>query len=243
MQARAEFFQRDRSIHPAAHTPGYKTSVTRSPRQALLSLQNSLSEVTGPVFGHNDLGPLDNDLIRNYAKTGDPIGERIIVHGRVLDETGRPVPNTLVEFWQANAGGRGPDQRGSALYLQQRPMHDGSHVQFVFGVKNAMPTLEHLLEILVAETKRVISKATWTAAGIGPNQSGVMRWVLSRAKRLRTSLDDNIKVGKDLLAKGIAELVRLAAELCAEHRVPRRADRRLGKCLVFGPDRRAQGEN
>ena len=106
MQAKVEFFQRDRSIHPPLHAPGYKTSVTRSPRQALLSLQNSLSEVTGPVFGHNDLGPLDNDLIRNYAKTGDPIGERIIVHGRVLDESGRPIPNTLVEFWQANAGGR-----------------------------------------------------------------------------------------------------------------------------------------
>ena len=106
MQAKVEFFQRDRSIHPPLHAPGYKTSVTRSPRQALLSLQNSLSEVTGPVFGHNDLGPLDNDLIRNYAKTGDPIGERIIVNGRVLDESGRPIPNTLVEFWQANAGGR-----------------------------------------------------------------------------------------------------------------------------------------
>ena len=106
MQAKVEFFQRDRSIHPPAHAPGYKTSVTRSPRQALLSLQNSLSEVTGPVFGHNDLGPLDNDLIRNYAKSGDPIGERIIVHGRVLDESGRPIPNTLVEFWQANAGSR-----------------------------------------------------------------------------------------------------------------------------------------
>ncbi len=106
MQGKIEFFQRDRSVHPAAHAPQYKTSVTRSPRQALLSLQNSLSEVTGPVFGHNDLGPLDNDLIRNYAKTGDPIGERIIVHGRVLDEAGRPVHNTLIEFWQANAGGR-----------------------------------------------------------------------------------------------------------------------------------------
>ena len=105
-KAKLEFFQRDRSIHPPAHAPGYKTSVTRSPRQALLSLQNSLSEVTGPVFGHDDLGPLDNDLIRNYAKSGDPIGERIIVHGRVLDESGRPIPNTLVEFWQANAGGR-----------------------------------------------------------------------------------------------------------------------------------------
>ncbi|WP_108855146.1 protocatechuate 3,4-dioxygenase subunit beta, partial [Albidovulum aquaemixtae] len=76
------------------------------PHYALLSLQNSASELTGPVFGQNDIDPLDNDLIRNYAKTGDPIGERIIVHGRVLDENARPVPNTLVEIWQANAGGR-----------------------------------------------------------------------------------------------------------------------------------------
>lgn len=102
----AEFFQRDRTLQPAAYTPNYKTSVGRSPRLALLSLQNSLSEITGPTFGHSDLGPLDNDLILNYAKDGEPIGERIIVHGRVLDEGGRPVPNTLVEFWQANAGGR-----------------------------------------------------------------------------------------------------------------------------------------
>lgn len=101
-----EFFQRDRTIHPPAYTPNYKTSVGRSPRYALLSLQNSLSEVTGPVFGQNDLGPLDNDLILNYAHDGEPVGERIIVHGRVLDEAGRGIPNTLVEFWQANAGGR-----------------------------------------------------------------------------------------------------------------------------------------
>ncbi len=100
------FFQRDRTMHPPALTPDYKTSVTRSPRYALLSLQNSLSEITGPVFGHGDIDPLDRDLIRNYAKTGDPIGERIIVHGRVLDESGKPVKNTLVEIWQANAGGR-----------------------------------------------------------------------------------------------------------------------------------------
>ena len=102
----AEFFQRDRTLHPPALTPNYKTSVTRSPRYALLSLQNSLSEITGPTFGHADIGPLDNDLILNYAQDGEPIGERIVVHGRVLDETGRGVPNTLVEFWQANAGGR-----------------------------------------------------------------------------------------------------------------------------------------
>ncbi|HEV7328019.1 MAG TPA: protocatechuate 3,4-dioxygenase subunit beta [Bosea sp. (in: a-proteobacteria)] len=102
----AEFYQRDRLLQPPALTPNYKTSVGRSPRLAMLSLQNSLSEITGPTFGHSDIDPIDNDLIKNYAKTGDPIGERIIVHGRVLDENARPVPNTLVEIWQANAGGR-----------------------------------------------------------------------------------------------------------------------------------------
>jgi protocatechuate 3,4-dioxygenase beta subunit len=101
-----ELYQRDRAMHPPAFTPDYKTSVLRSPRNALLSLQNSASELTGPRFDHNEIGPLDNDLILNYAKGGEPIGERIIVHGRVLDENGKPVPNTLVEFWQANAGGR-----------------------------------------------------------------------------------------------------------------------------------------
>jgi protocatechuate 3,4-dioxygenase, beta subunit len=102
----AEFFQRDRSWHPPALTPDYKTSVTRSPKLAMLSLQGSMSEITGPTFGHSDIDPIDNDMIKNYAKTGDPVGERIIVHGRVLDEEGRPVKNTLVEAWQANAGGR-----------------------------------------------------------------------------------------------------------------------------------------
>jgi len=106
MSRPADLYQRDREWHPPALTPDYKTSVARSPRYALLSLQNSDSELTGPTFGHTDIDALDNDLIRNYAKTGDPIGERIIVHGRVLDENARPVPNTLVEVWQANAGGR-----------------------------------------------------------------------------------------------------------------------------------------
>jgi len=101
-----EFIQRDRGQHPPAFTPDYKTSVLRSPRLALWSLQNSLSEVTGPVFGRDELGPLDHDLILNAAEDGEPIGERTIVHGRVLDENGRPVPGTLVEVWQANAGGR-----------------------------------------------------------------------------------------------------------------------------------------
>ncbi|MAU98806.1 MAG: protocatechuate 3,4-dioxygenase subunit beta [Fulvimarina sp.] len=100
------FYQRDRSWHPPAYAPTYKTSVTRSPQKALIALDNTLSEMTGPVFGHDMLGPLDDDLIANFAKDGDPIGQRIIVHGRVLDEDGRPVPGALIEVWQANAGGR-----------------------------------------------------------------------------------------------------------------------------------------
>jgi protocatechuate 3,4-dioxygenase beta subunit len=100
------FYQRDRAWHPPALTPDYKSSVLRSPRHPLLSLGTTLSEMTGPVFGHDSLGPLDNDLLRNYAKTGDAIGQRVIVHGRVLDEDGRGQAGVLVEVWQANAGGR-----------------------------------------------------------------------------------------------------------------------------------------
>jgi protocatechuate 3,4-dioxygenase beta subunit len=101
-----ELVPRDRSVHPPAYAPGYKTSVARSPRKALIALQQSLSELTGPVFGHDMLDPLDNDMIANGRVDGDPIGERIIVHGRVLDQNGRPVPGALIEVWQANAAGR-----------------------------------------------------------------------------------------------------------------------------------------
>ena len=101
------FWPRDLDRHPPAHTPGYKTSVLRSPKKALISLPSSLGDVNGPAFGHNMLGEKDDDLILNFAKSGQSaIGERIIVHGYVLDERGRPVPETLVEIWQANAGGR-----------------------------------------------------------------------------------------------------------------------------------------
>jgi protocatechuate 3,4-dioxygenase beta subunit len=101
------FFHRDRSWHPPALAPAYKTSVVRSPQKALISMNTTLSEQTGPVFGHDMLGALDNDLILNYAAQGEmAIGQRIIVHGRVLDQNGRGVPGVLLEFWQANAGGR-----------------------------------------------------------------------------------------------------------------------------------------
>ncbi|MFN3278345.1 MAG: protocatechuate 3,4-dioxygenase subunit beta [Paracoccus hibiscisoli] len=111
----APYYQRDRRWHPPALTPDYKTSVARSPRLPILSLEGSLSEITGPTFGHSDIDPIDADLIRNHARTGDPVGERIIVHGRVLDENARPVPGTLVEIWQANAGGRYRHKKDSYL--------------------------------------------------------------------------------------------------------------------------------
>jgi len=112
----AEYYQRNRALHPPALTPGYKTSVARSPRQSLISLENTISEITGPRFGHNDIDAGDNDLLTNYARPGEgPIGERIILHGRVLDENARPVAGTLVEIWQANAGGRYRHRKDSYL--------------------------------------------------------------------------------------------------------------------------------
>ena len=102
----AEYLMRDTTSHPAALAPAYKTSVLRSPRLALISLQQSLSEITAPVFRADELGPLDHDLILNAAKDGLPIGERIVVHGYVHDQLGRPVPGALVEVWQCNASGR-----------------------------------------------------------------------------------------------------------------------------------------
>ena len=101
------FFQRDRDWHPPAYAPQYKTTVLRSPQKALLSLDNTISEITGPIFGHGIIGALDDDLIHNFARPGESaIGPRIIVYGRVLDERGKGVPGALLEFWQANAGGR-----------------------------------------------------------------------------------------------------------------------------------------
>lgn len=105
------FIPRDRNWHPAAYTPGYKTSVARSPSQALVSLQSpTVSELSGPEFTKLRMGPHDNDLLLNYregnAQDGLPVGERIIMFGRVVDQFGKPVPHTLVEMWQANAGGR-----------------------------------------------------------------------------------------------------------------------------------------
>lgn len=88
---------------PHLHPP-YASSVARSPRQPLVHLPHTLSEVTGPSFGLGSIDVKAFDLTKQHS--GEPLGERIVVSGRVLDEDGRPVPRTLVELWQANAAGR-----------------------------------------------------------------------------------------------------------------------------------------
>ena len=97
---------RDWGSHPPFLYPDYISTVLRAPSRPLIPLKHRLSELTGPVYGHESVGPLDSDLTRNAAADGAPLGERIVVTGRVLDEAGRPVPHTLIEIWQTNAAGR-----------------------------------------------------------------------------------------------------------------------------------------
>jgi protocatechuate 3,4-dioxygenase beta subunit len=103
-------------VHPPLLWPDYRSTVRRAPSRPLVLLPHSLTELTGPLLGADRVGALDHDLTRQHA--GEPLGERIIVHGRVLDGDGRPVPQTLIEVWQANAAGRyahGGDQHPAPL--------------------------------------------------------------------------------------------------------------------------------
>ena len=107
---------------------------------------------------------------------------------------------------------------GARRLVEAGLMDARPHVQFVMGVQNAMPAEEHLLDILLAELRRVLPEATWTAAGIGRNQALVMEWALARgADAVRTGLEDNVRITKDRLAASNAELVGLAAEAVARH--------------------------
>jgi protocatechuate 3,4-dioxygenase beta subunit len=94
----------DNKAWPPSLFPPYTSTVKRSPKKPLVIIPQTLSEVTGPVYGHGKIDKDDNDLTLGHA--GEPLGERIIVTGRLLDENGRPVTNSLVELWQCNAAGR-----------------------------------------------------------------------------------------------------------------------------------------
>ncbi len=94
----------DPSTQPACLYEPYRSTIRRAPAKPLLLLPHTLSELTGPLYGHNAIGETDHDLTRQHP--GQPLGERIIVAGRVVDDTGRPAPHTLLEIWQTNAAGR-----------------------------------------------------------------------------------------------------------------------------------------
>jgi protocatechuate 3,4-dioxygenase beta subunit len=104
----SRFQARDFASHPPFGTPLYASTLYRAPRQAMVPIPQSLSELTGPVYGHQIALPADADLTTNAGTGKEALGERIIVHGQVLEEDGRPVPNTLLEIWQCNAAGRYP---------------------------------------------------------------------------------------------------------------------------------------
>jgi len=93
---------------------------------------------------------------------------------------------------------------------------DHPHMQFVLGVKNALPVERHILEFLLSEKQRLLPKATWTAAAIGRFQAEVGRWSVELGGHVRTGLEDNIRVTKDRLASGNAELVEIAARMITD---------------------------
>jgi protocatechuate 3,4-dioxygenase beta subunit len=84
--------------------PPYRSTIRRAPGRPLIRLPQNVSDFNAPVYGFRDIGETDADLTRQHP--GEPLGERIVVSGRVMDEDGRPVSNSLVEIWQCNAAGR-----------------------------------------------------------------------------------------------------------------------------------------
>jgi protocatechuate 3,4-dioxygenase beta subunit len=92
------------AVDPPYDVPAYRSSVLRAPSRPLVPLPGAVDDVGGPMFGGDRVAPGDDDLTAGHA--GEPQGQRIVVHGRLLGGDGRPVPGALVEVWQANAGGR-----------------------------------------------------------------------------------------------------------------------------------------
>lgn len=96
----------DIEVQPSKLDVGYTSTILRSPTKPMILLKKSIAERTGPLFHDFNLGILDHDLTKNSIRNGEPIGERIVVHGTVRNEKGEPIPNTILEIWQANSAGR-----------------------------------------------------------------------------------------------------------------------------------------
>ena len=99
-----QYNRESKGDHPPALHEDYKSTILRSPKRAPINLDHTLTEITGPLFGHTPIQPGDDDLSIENGEEAQ--GQRIFVSGRVLDEDGHTVPNTLIEIWQCNAAGR-----------------------------------------------------------------------------------------------------------------------------------------
>ena len=102
-------------VQPPHLYPDYKSTILRSPTRPLMPVKEYLRQLRLPVYGESIIGEFDNDLTKNARKNGKPIGERIKVSGKITDEYGTPLPNVLIEIWQANAAGR---------YIHKAEIHD-----------------------------------------------------------------------------------------------------------------------
>jgi len=102
-------------VDPPLLYPDYKSTILRSPTKPLMIVKEHLKDLSLPVFGESMVQKYDNDLTKNGRINGEPLGERIRVSGKVMDEDGRPIPNALVEIWQANSAGR---------YIHKAEIHD-----------------------------------------------------------------------------------------------------------------------
>jgi protocatechuate 3,4-dioxygenase beta subunit len=124
---------RDWTQHGPYFHEGYRSTTLRAPKKSLVPLLETLSEITGPVFGHDAVQANDSDLTINGANGCAPLGERIVVAGQVVDENGRPVPHTLIEIWQANAAGR---------YIHAADRHDAPLDPNFFGAGRCVTDAE-----------------------------------------------------------------------------------------------------
>lgn len=114
---------RDWNVHPPLIAPEYKSTGLRGPKQPLIP-SAQLADLTLPAFSADSISDLDQDLTKNGCQGGEPLGERIVVSGKVLNENGQPVPNALIEIWQANSAGR---------YVHKLDQHDAPLDPNFFG--------------------------------------------------------------------------------------------------------------
>ena len=126
----------------------------------------------------------------------------------------------LIRIDTSNFGSRALPERPAADLVAEGLILPPPHVQFVFGVKHALPARRDILEFEVAKLRELLPGATWTAAGIGRDQFEVARWALEMGGHCRTGLEDNVRLDRETLAPSNASLVERVVELCEKYDRP-----------------------